>query len=394
MIRRRSPPPLGAIDDAVGAPDGLVHNAGVAAVGSVEEMPLNVWQQIFSTNLFGPVQLTKELLPAMRAAGRGRIVVVSSAGAVRGMPAISAYSASKGALERWAEALAQEIAPFGLGVTILVAGTFKTDILTLTRTYGDPNGPYAAQHDGLETSGRRFLRFARSPERFAPALAEALDEESRSRGMGSASTPGCCCSAIGCCPTSLFQRVVVRALGVPTARYLAGRRTTGVDGDRARGRQMKGSSVADSHSIDFESRMLIDGKLAEGESGTFTNINPATEEVLGEVADASKADMHRAIDAARRAFDETDWSTNRALAAAVPPAASGCARSRAGGPPRGADPRGRLPAHGDARPAARRAAGRGAPLSGEAHRGVPVGDRPRRRDGQPDRNGHHAQGLA
>jgi acyl-CoA reductase-like NAD-dependent aldehyde dehydrogenase len=59
--------------------------------------------------------------------------------------------------------------------------------------------------------------------------------------------------------------------------------------------------------------MLIDGKLVEGEAGTFSNINPATEEVLGEVADASKADMHRAIDSARRAFDETDWSTNHAF---------------------------------------------------------------------------------
>lgn len=59
-----------------------------------------------------------------------------------------------------------------------------------------------------------------------------------------------------------------------------------------------------------ESRMLIDGKLVEGQAGAFRNINPANEEVLGEVADASKADMQRAIDAARRAFDETDWSTN------------------------------------------------------------------------------------
>jgi acyl-CoA reductase-like NAD-dependent aldehyde dehydrogenase len=59
--------------------------------------------------------------------------------------------------------------------------------------------------------------------------------------------------------------------------------------------------------------MLIDGELVGGEAGTFTNLNPATEEVLGEVADASKADMHRAIDSARRAFDETDWSTNHAF---------------------------------------------------------------------------------
>jgi acyl-CoA reductase-like NAD-dependent aldehyde dehydrogenase len=58
----------------------------------------------------------------------------------------------------------------------------------------------------------------------------------------------------------------------------------------------------------FESRMLIDGWLVDGQAGVFENVNPATQEVLGAVADASKADMHRAIDAARRAFDETDWS--------------------------------------------------------------------------------------
>ena len=60
----------------------------------------------------------------------------------------------------------------------------------------------------------------------------------------------------------------------------------------------------------YEPRMLIDGKLVDGEAGAFVNINPATEEVLGEVADASRADMQRAIDAARRAFDETDWPTS------------------------------------------------------------------------------------
>jgi acyl-CoA reductase-like NAD-dependent aldehyde dehydrogenase len=71
--------------------------------------------------------------------------------------------------------------------------------------------------------------------------------------------------------------------------------------------------MADEYEVRFESRMLIDGKLVDGQAGRFSNINPATEDLLGEVADASKADMHRAIDAARRAFDETDWSTNRAF---------------------------------------------------------------------------------
>ncbi|HEX6476364.1 MAG TPA: aldehyde dehydrogenase family protein, partial [Acidimicrobiales bacterium] len=62
--------------------------------------------------------------------------------------------------------------------------------------------------------------------------------------------------------------------------------------------------------VRFEPRMLIDGRLVDGEAGTFPNINPATEEQLGEVADASKVDIHRAIDAARRAFDETGWASN------------------------------------------------------------------------------------
>src|SRR5262245_61947534 len=168
-----------AIEEVVGAPDALVHNAGIAAVGCAEEMPFEVWERLFRTNLFGAVRLTKEMLPSMRAAGRGRIVVVSSQGGIRGIPSISAYSASKGALERWAEALAEEVAPFGLGVTILVSGTFKTDILTeQTPHYGDLDGPYATHYAGIDRTGGFMVRLASPPERFASALARILDERS------------------------------------------------------------------------------------------------------------------------------------------------------------------------------------------------------------------------
>ena len=72
--------------------------------------------------------------------------------------------------------------------------------------------------------------------------------------------------------------------------------------------------MSDAPGFTGEIRMLIDGELVEADSGKrFANVNPATEEVLGEVADASAVDMQRSIAAARRAFDETDWSTNRAL---------------------------------------------------------------------------------
>jgi len=205
------------IEEAVGAPDALVHNAGIAAVGCVEEMPFEVWERLFRTNLFGPVRLTKELLPSMRAAARGRIVVISSQGGVRGMPSISAYSASKGALERWAEALAEEIAPFGLGVTILVSGTFKTEILTeQTPHHGNLKGPYAAHYAGIDRTGRSMIRIlANPPERFAPALARALDErapfarhtvgfDARMLFFGSHLLPGW-----------LLHHLVRRAMGLP-----------------------------------------------------------------------------------------------------------------------------------------------------------------------------------
>ncbi|CUU60429.1 aldehyde dehydrogenase (NAD+) [Parafrankia irregularis] len=72
--------------------------------------------------------------------------------------------------------------------------------------------------------------------------------------------------------------------------------------------------MAETRAINPERRMLVDGRLCDADSGrTFDNINPATEEVLGQVADASGTEMDRAIAAARRAFDETDWSTNRSF---------------------------------------------------------------------------------
>ena len=141
------------------------------------------------------------------------------------MPAISAYSASKGALERWAEALAEEVAPFGLGVTILVSGTFQTDIVTeQTPHHGDLNGPYAGHYAGIERTGRSMIRLLASPpERFAPKLARALDErapfarhavgiDARMLLFGSLLLPG-----------RLFHHVIRLAMGLPRHGALAGR---------------------------------------------------------------------------------------------------------------------------------------------------------------------------
>jgi NAD(P)-dependent dehydrogenase (short-subunit alcohol dehydrogenase family) len=167
-----------SIAEAVGAPYALVHNAGISAAGMIEEAPMSLWETMFATNIFGPVALTKALLPSMRAAGRGRIVLISSAGGVRGMPATAPYSAVKGALERWGEAMAGEVAPFGIGVTILVTGTYDTEIITDAGTTDNRvlDGPYARHHRTMDKRGREAMRrAAKSPDRFATGLAEALE---------------------------------------------------------------------------------------------------------------------------------------------------------------------------------------------------------------------------
>ena len=93
------------------------------------------------------------------------------------MPTIAAYSAAKGALERWAESLANEVAPFGLAVRVLVAGTFDTDIITDAGVsdHRDFNGPYATHHRSIDRRGRFAIRFAAPPQRFAAALARAVE---------------------------------------------------------------------------------------------------------------------------------------------------------------------------------------------------------------------------
>ena len=138
----------------------------------VEETDMALWQKMFDTSVLGPVALTKALLPSMRAAGEGRIVLVASTAGVRGQPATAPYSAAKGALERWGESMACEIAPFGLGVTVLVSGTYDTEIITDAGTTDDRDfdGPYARLHNTMNSRGRFAMKMARAPERFTDGL--------------------------------------------------------------------------------------------------------------------------------------------------------------------------------------------------------------------------------
>ena len=113
---------------ACGRVDVLVNNAGIAPFAAIEDTDDEMARAIFSTNVLGPLRLTRAVLPQMRAQGSGRVVNVSSANGVLGLPFSGVYSASKAALESMSEALQQEVGAFGIGVTIVQPGAFHTAI--------------------------------------------------------------------------------------------------------------------------------------------------------------------------------------------------------------------------------------------------------------------------
>lgn len=159
----------------LGVPDAIVHNAGICTMGSFEETPVDAWDLVFGTNLFGPMRLTRELLPAMREAGRGRIVAITSPAALIGSPATSIHNASKAALERWVESLAFEVAQFGVEVAVVTPGTFRTGIIDSMPRFGRADGPYGPMYAALDKASARAKRFGRDPARFASGLARALE---------------------------------------------------------------------------------------------------------------------------------------------------------------------------------------------------------------------------
>lgn len=107
--------------------DVLVNNAGYGHEGVLEESSMDDLQRQFAANVFGPVAMVKAVLPGMRERRRGHIINVTSMGGFITMPGIAFYCGSKFALEGISEALGKEVAGFGIRVTALAPGQFRTD---------------------------------------------------------------------------------------------------------------------------------------------------------------------------------------------------------------------------------------------------------------------------
>ena len=164
-----------AVDSVVaehGRIDVVVNNAGIGCDGTMEELTLNDFRDVFDANFFGVLRLCKAVMPAMRKRGSGRLIVVSSMAGVLGQPFNDAYCASKFALEGLMESLHPVAATFGVDVCIVepgpVTGTFVDSSTGAGVRAAD--SPYAAVRERFSAVQRGAYEIAQTPEEIAAVL--------------------------------------------------------------------------------------------------------------------------------------------------------------------------------------------------------------------------------
>jgi NAD(P)-dependent dehydrogenase (short-subunit alcohol dehydrogenase family) len=166
--------------DRFGRIDVLVNNAGNFYAGYFEELtPEQVKAQI-DVNLFGPMNVTRSVLPVMRKQRSGHVVTISSLAGIVGGEFASAYAASKFGLEGWMEALQGELAPFGIHTTIVVPGFFRTELLEPASTTWAASSiaDYAERTAAMVPAWKAMNgRQPGDPAKFAAALVQIVDEE-------------------------------------------------------------------------------------------------------------------------------------------------------------------------------------------------------------------------
>ncbi|MDN3518012.1 oxidoreductase [Aquisalimonas lutea] len=166
-------------ENAFGQVDVLVNNAGYGVIGAVEEMSPAEYRPMMEANFFGTVEFTRALLPAMRARGRGHIVNISSVAGMAARPGYGFYAASKFALEGMSEALAGELRPLGIHVTLIEPGPFRTEFTGRSLQLAEQViGDYAATAGASrETVRNRHGSQPGDPARAAAVILEAVASE-------------------------------------------------------------------------------------------------------------------------------------------------------------------------------------------------------------------------
>jgi NAD(P)-dependent dehydrogenase (short-subunit alcohol dehydrogenase family) len=154
--------------------DALVNNAGTGTLGPLEETPDDEAHRIFEVNFFGPLRLARAVVPVLREQGSGRIVNVSSMNDVLPAPFGGYYSASKAALASVSLVLDAEVHRFGIRVTVVAPGLFKTEMADSRGSYRVADGsPYQAVFQGM-TAHTEAERATADPDQVAVAIEQIL----------------------------------------------------------------------------------------------------------------------------------------------------------------------------------------------------------------------------
>jgi NAD(P)-dependent dehydrogenase (short-subunit alcohol dehydrogenase family) len=164
--------------DRFGRIDVLVNNAGFGQLGHFEEIEAADIERQFTTNVFGLFHVTRAVLPVMRRQRSGRILNLSSIGGVLGFAGASVYCSTKFAVEGFSDSLALEVAPFGIHVTVVEPGFFRTDFLDGSSVrYGTKEIADYAAHSAEQRSSYDSYSHKQpgDPVKLAAAMVELAD---------------------------------------------------------------------------------------------------------------------------------------------------------------------------------------------------------------------------
>ncbi|MHA7274838.1 SDR family NAD(P)-dependent oxidoreductase [Arthrobacter sp. TMT4-20] len=159
--------------------DVVINNAGYGLFGTVEEISDQQLRDQLEVNLFGVLSVTQAVLPILREQKSGHIIQISSIGGVVAFPNLGGYHASKWALEALSDSLAQEVAGFGIKVTLVEPGGFDTDWSSASAIVADAQPQYAPLHEGM--AAQRANTVQPKPVGFGAAILRVVDAETPPR---------------------------------------------------------------------------------------------------------------------------------------------------------------------------------------------------------------------
>lgn len=161
--------------EILGSLDVVVNNAGYGLFGVIEEVTEEQARQQIETNVFGALWVTQAALPFMREQGSGHLLQVSSIGGVHAFPGLGLYHASKWALEGFSQALAAEVAEFGIRVTLIEPTGYATDWAFGSAVRAEENPAYADLREKVMAARAKVVADRGNPEATAPVILQLVD---------------------------------------------------------------------------------------------------------------------------------------------------------------------------------------------------------------------------